>query len=453
MFVVDSRQASAGIREQAEMETILDALARGGYRLAMREMYSGLRQSVSPGSTEETASLLASQAAKFGRRYSMQMRPVVGEILFKDSHAFIIVPDVTRLICYNVRHSQVETAIEDFCAAVESATRIGLDGRRVRGMSFAWRPVAKDPQFIAMAGARLRRVPRRSLSASISDVREMKPEYGEPQRAGASLLVEEGARTFLLQLAQVTRALTTDTGPLGSEADVGRLLDTGLIRREYLFSCRQDSHTLCTLPSRDILANAAGSQIKCPVCRRGYADELIRDIYVLTDLARELLDGSRWMQIWITELLCRNGVPREQIRWNVGATGEDLDVKVDVFGHTVFFELKDRDFGLGDAYPFTMRVNRYAGEFGIVATTGRVAEDARNLFEEQNKQPQEIRGASISWLEAAEGVSRGIGEQLETISRSHVAMLVQAFSDAVGLDLWPAFARWLDTVVADVPDA
>jgi hypothetical protein len=159
------------------------------------------------------------------------------------------------------------------------------------------------------------------------------------------------------------------------------------------------------------------------------------------------------MQIWITELLCRNGVPREQIRWNVGATGEDLDVKVDVFGHTVFFELKDRDFGLGDAYPFTMRVNRYAGEFGIVATTGRVAEDARNLFEEQNKQPQEIRGASISWLEAAEGVSRGIGEQLETISRSHVAMLVQAFSDAVGLDLWPAFARWLDTVVADVPDA
>jgi hypothetical protein len=34
----------------------------------------------------------------------------------------------------------------------------------------------------------------------------------------------------------------------------------------------------------------------------------------------------------------------------------------DALGPRVFFELKDREFGLGDAYPFAIRVGRYGGD-------------------------------------------------------------------------------------------
>jgi len=65
MFIVESREAAAGFREQAEMETILRALARDGYQLTIRNMFSALGQSVGIDSTSYAASYAASHAARF----------------------------------------------------------------------------------------------------------------------------------------------------------------------------------------------------------------------------------------------------------------------------------------------------------------------------------------------------------------------------------------------------
>src|SRR3972149_2163959 len=101
MFIVESREAAAGFREQAEMETILRALARDGYQLTIRNMFSALGQSVGIDSTSYAASYAASHAARFATPLSpfRMSREVVGEMLFKDNRAFIILPDRDRLIC------------------------------------------------------------------------------------------------------------------------------------------------------------------------------------------------------------------------------------------------------------------------------------------------------------------------------------------------------------------
>ena len=114
-------------------------------------------------------------------------------------------------------------------------------------------------------------------------------------------------------------------------------------------------------------------------------DELIQDIYALTPSARSLLEGSHWMTLWVTSLLVNSGVQGERIKWNAAAGDDELDIVAEIHGLKVFFELRDREFGLGDAYPFSFRIERYGGDVGVVVTTESVADEADKFFEEQKR--------------------------------------------------------------------
>jgi hypothetical protein len=55
-----------------------------------------------------------------------------------------------------------------------------------------------------------------------------------------------------------------------------------------------------------------------------------------------------------------------------------------MLGPPVFFELKARELGLDDAYPFSNRVSRYSGPFRRIVTTDKVAGEAKKFFDERH---------------------------------------------------------------------
>ena len=57
------------------------------------------------------------------------------------------------------------------------------------------------------------------------------------------------------------------------------------------------------------------------------------------------------MTIWVTELLQKAGIKADWMLWNAASGDDEIDIIVNIFGSHVFFELKDREFGVGDAYP------------------------------------------------------------------------------------------------------
>ena len=120
--------------------------------------------------------------------------------------------------------------------------------------------------------------------------------------------------------------------------------------------CRQDSHTICAIQDRVEIDTGGASRFLCTICGRAFKDELVQEIHAPTDFGKRLLSGSRWMTIWVTELLIGSGIARDHIAWNAVAAEDELDIMTDALGPRAFFELKDRDFGLGDAYPFAYRV-------------------------------------------------------------------------------------------------
>ena len=148
------------------------------------------------------------------------------------------------------------------------------------------------------------------------------------------------------------------------------------------------------------------------------------------------------MSAWVTELLKQSGVKKESIKWGLEAPGEELDIMVEDFNSRLFLELKSREFGLGDAYPFSYRVTRYAGEFGIIATTDKVSTDAKKFFKEETHRRR--YPPQIQYLEGPNNIQKGIPKIIKEMALSQVRKVVRLFSIQVGFDLWPIVKYWID---------
>lgn len=318
-------------------------------------------------------------------------------------------------------------------------------------MEFEW----KNPQLVASSYNRdplvrygmlmSEELTAEETDGELGELRSTDPNYSSDEVEAAKLMVNQDVRHFVLRLAKL-RKMPSQEVEHEAEADiVERLLDKGLIAEEYLLQCKQNNQTICVIPDKEHVTQEPMASVRCNTCDRPFPEERLQTIYTLTGQGKRIVDGSLWMSIWITELLKEIGIQGETIKWALEARGEDLDMMVEDFDSRIFFELKDREFGLGDAYPFVNRINRYGGSLGVVATMDQVATDAKQFFDEEAQRRD--GSARIRYLEGPETIQRGIVELLESLSQRQIRRrLVIPFATRVGFDLWPLVEQWMETV-------
>ena len=427
MFVLQGKKTEAGIREQSEIDSIVECLEEKGYVPVLRSMLRAACDSVHLSSNTLQVDSLVS-VPRFRHRASPESSPM-GDVLCHDDNLFLVHSQKRGFAVWEVRNHKKRSELETIVSHVESAMKSRLDGRRVRGMAFDWRDT--DP---------LRRRRHFRTGQFQEEKLETKaPEFSDEQVEQAKVLVSKEHRELLLRLAQIGKARRVDTAAIPDNEIAQPLLDRGLIQKEYLVICREDSRTLCTVPEKRSLDDSAGSQLRCATCRRKYKDELIEEIYSLTEEAKGLIGGSHWMTIWVTSLLRAAGTPMERIKWNAAAGNDELDIIAEVQGMNVFFELKDREFGLGDAYPFSSRIERYGGNVGVILTMDKVATEAENFIREQ----AEKGIARMKYLEGKDPIDEGVPELVEEVSRTSVEMFFSEFTEELGIGVLPVLRSWL----------
>jgi len=437
MLRVATLIAKAGIREQIEMESLISHLKEKGYLPVIRSMFTGiLNLAKLPEPDEQLFTKIITQAPQYPF-----MRPginILGDIFFTDELVYLLTPIETEMIQASViGYKKREKGLQKFCADIEEGIKTRFDGRRVRGMEFDWKVIEYIPRYPEHFY-----LPYEEEAGGEAELESIEPEYSPEDVKAAELLVDAGIRGFMLRLAQVGKMMSKDVEKLIKSDILQHLLSLDLIDEEYLLTCKQDQHTICVLPSKSHLTKAPMASLYCSVCGRSFPEENLQVIYTLTDRGKKLLDGSLWMSIWITELLKKAGVKKESIKWGLKASGEELDIMVEDFGSRLFFELKDREFGLGDAYPFVYRVTRYGGKVGIVATMDKVSADAKKFFEEETQR----RGYSmIRYFEGPEDIQKNIPRIVEKMALSQVREMFWPFSARIGFDLWPIVEYWIST--------
>lgn len=437
--------AGIGIREQAEVEILVSHLTHSGYVPALRSMFRSVFASGKlPEPDEQVVEALlrptypAYVLAEAGR--------VLGELFLTDEFAYLLVPGAEdTLEASVVGCTSPETALSGFCTEIEEGVKSRFDGRRVRGMKFEWsRPATRSSRYARRMYTRFGEFLDRGPQRGAAELESTEPSYRAEDAEAANFMAEGGVREFVSKLARVGKMLKKDAeDAIGEPATVDNLLALGLLAEEYLLTCKQDQHTICVVPDKDHLTSESMASLQCSVCNRSFPDENLQVIYTLTSRGKKLVDSSSWMSVWITDLLENNGVTKEAVRWGLEAGGEELDIMIEEFDSRIFFELKDREFGLGDAYPFIYRITRYAGDVGVVATMDKVSTDAKSFFKEET---EGRRGypVQIRYFEGAKGIRRGIAELVHDMSLLQVQRLLLPLNLRLGFDLWPLLESWID---------
>ena len=441
MFRAATLTAKIGVRSQPEMERVISALQGKGYAPLLRSMFAHGFSTAGLGKPSEDliASLFSAESPYLFRRPGAA--GVAGDIFLSEQVIFIVEPRGPDVL--QASAIAQEQALRQFCGAIVECVRSRLDEGRVRAMDFAWTaPSARRRGYVGERYALTESLFDEDSDREVGQLKFKEPDYHPQDAEAAVLLSDRDVRQFILKLAQLGKMVSKDAASLPATGDPIRgLLSLELLAEEYLLTCRQDQHTICIASSRDRLPQDSNAGLRCSVCGRPLSDENLQIIYTLANRGKKLIDGSLWMCIWMTELLARAGINKDCIRWSGEAGGDEIDMVVENFASRVFLELKDREFGLGDVYPFAFRVARYGGSHGVVVTTEKVSSDARQFFNEEQRRREPA--APIEYLEGRDGIVSGVAGLVNTLVSHQVRRSIRSFWARTGIDVWPIIDGWL----------
>ncbi|MBE2320401.1 hypothetical protein DVA67_030845 [Solirubrobacter sp. CPCC 204708] len=206
------------------------------------------------------------------------------------------------------------------------------------------------------------------------------------EKAGAQVLADPVVRRAAVSVASSGGLLVGDLPKQLPQEDRHRAADVqetleseGLVDVELVVICKRTSAQVARVPSRDALEQAASAGLRC-ACGKALLDERVEEALSLAALGRQLLDGSWWLSVLLMEELRALGVSYESMLIEAKDGGDEMDCFADISGELTLFELKDKEFSLGNAYSFGAKIGIYRPEHAVIVTTSHVGGDAREHF-------------------------------------------------------------------------
>ena len=114
--------------------------------------------------------------------------------------------------------------------------------------------------------------------------------------------------------------------------------------------------------------------------------------------------------------------------------GDEIDLLAEVSGELVFFELKDKEFNLGNAYSFGAKIGIIEPNHPVILITEHVGNDAKDHFQRARqvrsaRRPrfatEQVRGSDIRYIEGIENLARGICDLGASIYAADAVRILQ----------------------------
>lgn len=282
--------------------------------------------------------------------------------------------------------------LQGFAMKVESAVANSIGGKKPRTVRFDW----QEPSEEHPIAQRLQESDETNSTVTFKSA-----ELNESEVQGSETLADPEIRGILIQLSRARIAQADDLWkgrPRGHrrriEAALDKLETAKLVEVNQLIRCKKANDPLMQLHDTDELKTV--KEFLHPACGEKYGDHELVPAYSISQLGQTLAQASHWMTVWVTKRLVDLGIPEDQIVWTVASGSEEIDIAVSFLGELWIFELKDREFGVGDALPFNYRHRvRYQANEAVVITTEKVSRDARRVLDQMAEGTK--RSASAQW--------------------------------------------------------
>jgi hypothetical protein len=233
--------------------------------------------------------------------------------------------------------------------------------------------------------------PIRRRGRAFSEIEAM--GQGEPAEKPTALdvdcadtLSDKATRVLAIAIKQSSGLLVSDAPKQIPPKDrvkvdevIANLIRVGVVSTERVVICRKTSSQVARIPTLEVLSELDQKGIRCS-CGRKLSGERAEEALSVTEYGRIMLDGSRWLSILVLRHLMDLGVPIASIRLEQQYEGEEVDCIAEMYGRVVLFELKDKQFNLGNAYSFGAKVGIFRPDYPVIVTTEKVGADARDHF-------------------------------------------------------------------------
>lgn len=177
------------------------------------------------------------------------------------------------------------------------------------------------------------------------------------------------------------------------------LREAGLLSREYVVICKKTSNQVNRIDSRNKIDKMTDLGVLCS-CGCPISEERIEEIFMPSPILRKMLDQSYWMTARLVCFLEKLGIPRDRILPNLQEGAEEINSFVDVDGSLLMFELKDSEFSMGHAYPFSGRIGLYKPAFAFIVSTKGVAPEVKEYFRRVKPTTEIVYIENLSELES-----------------------------------------------------
>jgi hypothetical protein len=212
--------------------------------------------------------------------------------------------------------------------------------------------------------------------------------------------------------------------------DVETLQTAGLLGKEHAVICRQNFRLINRVPSVEPLGKTDIEGVRCGICNRRLSEERVDELVAPTDLARNLLEHSRWMAPILLEQLGKIGIQRERVLLEYREANEEVDALVDIDGSLVMFELKDKEFSMGHAYPLPGRTAMYHPDYVIVVSRYGVAPDVKSYFDQVKPDAQ------LKYVEGLDSLPTELDAIANLARVSKIGILLSGFNSlTIGVDV------------------
>lgn len=257
----------------------------------------------------------------------------------------------------------------------------------------------------------------------------------------AEILSDKATRALAIAIKSSSGLLLSDAPKQVPQKERGRLdevvqslIEAGVVETEIVVVCSKTASQVNRVPNLEVLKGLDEHNIRCS-CGKALSGEKAEEALSVTEYGRTMLDGSRWLSVLVLHNLTDLGVPIGSIRMEQEYAGEEVDCIAEIYGRLVLFELKDKQFNLGNAYSFGAKVGIFRPEYPVIVTTEKVGSDAREHFvrsAQRGKRSQRFITSdsdtidSIHFIEGIPALRRGLEEVVTSIAIEAFAPFAQS---------------------------
>jgi hypothetical protein len=443
MFLIESRNVEIALVDQTSIDAIISQLESKGYRPILRSIARSIANTAYMGSFSVGVDLFRRDPYWVGgiddREVLIGDLFVLSERIFllsipSNKFAFSFAPKNTNLIVTEIRRPDQESGINEFCLLLTdcliSVDRLANQKREL----LVWKSVSeiRDTNTIS---------PIRTATATndfdLDQLVSEEAKYSELEVIASNVLKHKDC----WELARTISTLYgkkhwTEYKIDSQDLLLNQLLIASLAKKECVCVCRKTHKILTVYDSYDCTIPIHLGKLQCAHCSRLYCDELLVNRYILSDLGASLLQNSKWMTIWISEILRSSGIDLSSMRWGAEGGEDEVDIVLHLFNKIIAFELKDRDFGLGDADKFVARCNRYSVQEGVIVTTTQITPEAKRYLATY---PGRVY---ITTIEGQEDVSLQLKQRVQFWFVRHIQDIISINFPTVTLNLREIAWRW-----------